>query len=92
MFNEALNWDGAQWSLVTTPDPDGVVGGSNNQLFAPACTSASNCWAVGSYSGTGTVLSQALRWNGSTWTQVSTPDLGGTANLDSNTLNGQLTG
>lgn len=73
------------------PRPDGVVGGSNNQLFAAACTSASNCWAVGSYGstsgGTGTVLNQALRWNGSTWTQVSAPDPGGTANLDSNTLN-----
>jgi hypothetical protein len=90
LVNEALHWDGAQWSLVSTPDPDGTGAGANNQLLAANCTTISNCWAVGSYgrfSGdVGTVLNEALHWNGSTWALVSTPDPGGTANLDSNTL------
>jgi hypothetical protein len=88
--NEALQWNGTQWSLVSTPDPDGTGTGANNQLIAANCTTVSNCWAVGTYGSfsgdVGTILNEALHWNGSTWTLISTPDPGGTANLDSNTL------
>jgi hypothetical protein len=90
LLNEALHWDGAQWTLVSTPDPDGTGTGANNQLLAANCTTVSNCWAAGSYGSfsgdVGTILNEALHWNGSTWALVSTPDPGGTANLDSNTL------
>jgi hypothetical protein len=91
-LNQALHWDGAHWSLVTTPDPDGTGTGAVNQLNSVACTSDGNCWAAGDYGsisgGVGAALNEALRWNGAHWSLVTTPDPGGTANGDSNTLNG----
>ena len=89
-LNQALHWDGSTWALVTTPDPDGTGGGATNGLNAVTCTSASNCWAVGSYGqisgGSGVVVNQALRWDGSTWSLVTTPDPGGLNNTDGNVL------
>jgi hypothetical protein len=43
------------------------------------CTSRTSCWAVGSQiraGGTG-IANQVMRWNGTTWRQVSVPDPGG---------------
>ena len=88
-LNQALRWNGTTWSQVTTPNPEGTTANDANGLDGVRCTSPSNCWAVGSYGFIGsppTLLNEALHWNGSTWTLVSTPDPGGTANLDSNTL------
>jgi hypothetical protein len=81
-FNEALHWNGATWSLVSTPDPGGV-GEALNQLNAVTCTAATNCWAVG-FAGTDTLnlLTQALHWDGGTWSQVSTPDPAGRSNVE----------
>jgi hypothetical protein len=91
-LNQVLHWDGGQWSQVTTPNPDGTGAGANNLLAGVACTSASNCWAVGDYgsiSGSvGTVLNEALRWNGTNWSLATTPDPAGTGNGASNILNG----
>jgi hypothetical protein len=56
-------------------------------LFGVSCVSTSDCWAVGWYSppGTGT-LTEALHWDGHSWTRASTPNPGGTANGDQNGL------
>ena len=91
-LNQILHWNGGHWSQVTTPNPDGTGTGASNLLTAAACTSASNCWAVGDYGsisdGVGTVLNEALRWKGANWSLTTTPDPAGTANGVSNTLNG----
>jgi len=44
------------------------------------CTSRTSCWAIGGQTGTGGtgLANQMLRWNGTTWRQVSVPDPGGT--------------
>src|SRR5262249_51394354 len=78
LLNETLRWDGTTWSQVTTPSPGGTAGdGAFSELIGLACTSAVNCWAVGSY-GTLTVpetsLNQVLHWNGSAWSQVTVPE------------------
>jgi hypothetical protein len=89
ILNQALRWNGTKWSQVTTPNPEGTAANDANALGSVRCTSASNCWAVGTYGFVGspiTLLNEALHWNGGAWTLVSTPDPGGTANLDSNTL------
>jgi hypothetical protein len=58
---------------VPTPGTDGTLNG----VF---CTSAANCWAVGSYdTGGDTELNQALHWNGKKWSKVSTPNPSGTS-------------
>jgi hypothetical protein len=84
-FNVALHWNGKTWAKVSTPTPGGTLPGDFNELFELFCTSSTNCWSVGDY-GTQTgltatvILTQALHWNGKAWTQVHTPNPGGTAN------------
>jgi outer membrane protein assembly factor BamB len=75
--NEALRWNGRKWSLATTPNPDGTGAGASNELSAANCVSATSCWAVGSYGstsgGTGEILNEALRWNGTKWSGAGGP-------------------
>lgn len=83
-LNQALHWNGHAWSLVSTPEPDGTGAGASNQLHDVSCTSASNCWAAGNYgsiddNGAGSVLSQALHWDGGVWSLADTPDPAGTS-------------
>ncbi len=76
-----VRWDGSAWKQVKTPNPGGAT--QNNDLNAVAATSATDAWAVGDYdSGTGT-RTLALHWDGSAWTQVTTPNLGGSSIDDS---------
>ena len=81
LLSQALHWNGTRWAAVRTPNPGGTHSGDNNQLFDVVCTSARACWAAGQYgnsSGNGLTLNQALRWNGSRWSLVSTPQPAGT--------------
>src|SRR5712692_2074574 len=77
-LNEALHWNGTRWSRVVTPD-HGTGAGAHSSLAAVSCTSAGNCWAVGSYESGTISLNQALLWNGTRWSRVATPDPGDTA-------------
>jgi hypothetical protein len=86
-FNQILHWDGRRWSLVPSPDPGGITTGSFSALLGVRCTSAGSCWAVGDYSRGRTDLNQVLHWNGRKWSQVRTPDPGGTASGDFSALN-----
>jgi hypothetical protein len=92
LLNQALHWNGKKWSLVDTPNPDGAGIGAQNGLFGVTCTSARNCWGVGFYGsisgGVGVILNEALRWNGHHWSQVNTPNPGGTSDGDENKLYG----
>jgi len=91
MVNEALHWNGATWSQVSVPNPGGSTGtGTFNELDSLACSSATNCWAVGFYGSLTTELrvNQALHWNGSAWTQVATPEPDGTGIGASQNLTG----
>src|SRR5215469_14796478 len=90
--NVALHWNGRKWSRVTTPDPAGTAGGDLNLLSAVSCLSAADCWAVGA---TGTNMghhellrNEALHWNGRRWSLIPTPNPGGTAPDDINSLLG----
>lgn len=89
LLNEALHWNGSKWSQVTTPNPGGTATGDFSSLSAVSCTSATNCWADGSYGFEGsTSLNQALHWDGSAWALVSTPDPDGAGEGASNALIG----
>jgi hypothetical protein len=78
--NMALHWTGTRWSSVATPEPDQAKGGYIRQLNWVRCVSKADCWAVGSWASAppkqvgGT---EAFHWNGSVWSSVSTPKLGG---------------
>jgi hypothetical protein len=57
------HWNGAQWSIVASPNPSPVLGA---QLLAAAATSANNIWAVGT---SGLVE----HWDGVKWSIVTSP-------------------
>lgn len=75
--SEALHWDGSAWTLVPTPNP-ASASGSHDILYGVTCVSAADCWAVGE-SGAGIIQHRtlALHWTGSSWSQVATPNPGG---------------
>jgi hypothetical protein len=56
--------------------------GSNSTLNAIYCPAAGNCWAVGQYEKNGAQIDQIQHWNGKKWTQVATPNPGGTGSGD----------
>ena len=90
-LDEMLHWNGTKWSGVNVPSPAGFMIGAFNEINGLSCTSASDCWAIGSYGGGGvsdeTFLNMALHWNGHKWAQATTPNPAGTAASNSNTLN-----
>ena len=70
----AEHWNGSAWSIVTTPNPGNPPLGPV-YLTGVACTSSSDCWAVGYSPGL------AEHWNGSTWSIVTTPNTPETKSL-----------
>lgn len=79
--NEAFHWNGSKWSRVLLPQPAGDAAGNSNGLSGLTCLSSSDCWAVGSDSRGGPAhpgfSNQVLRWNGTIWSPVPTPEPGG---------------
>jgi hypothetical protein len=65
-------WDGAAWSAIHPPTPNGDEGG----LFGVTCSSRSRCWAVGTqFEGSaGASLTLVEEWNGKSWSVVSSPN------------------
>jgi hypothetical protein len=69
----AERWNGKRWSMQRIPNPFGGRGGS--QLARVACTSASNCIAVGSGGQQQGTFSRTVaeHWDGKKWRVVATP-------------------
>jgi len=89
LLNDALHWNGHQWSQATTPNPDGTAVGDLNELVSVNCSAATNCWAVGSIgstSGGGAQTGEVLHWKGTKWTQAKAPNPGGTGSGDETSL------
>jgi hypothetical protein len=55
------NWNGTSWTVQTLTGP-----GTDDYLSSVSCSSQSNCIAVGPFS-------EATRWNGAAWTEMSAP-------------------
>jgi hypothetical protein len=68
--NEALHWNGAKWSVVTTPDPSSTAHKGINILVGARCVSPPNCWAVGLRDKRGVILDEILHWNGEKWSSA----------------------
>jgi hypothetical protein len=69
------HWNGRVWKVVPSPNPAASSGAG---LSAVAAASSRNVWAVGSYSDVTANLTLIEHWNGHAWTQVPSPDPGGT--------------
>jgi hypothetical protein len=63
-------WNGTTWSIV-------AKGGSHSGLQNVSCTSASNCFAVGSFNDGSVTKILIERWNGTTWSIVPSPNPAG---------------
>jgi len=74
------HWNGSAWSLVASPSP-----ASNDTLSGVAARSASDVWAVGARQDrSGPIpIDRTLteHWNGSAWSVVASPNVGGNDNL-----------
>ncbi len=70
-----LQWNGMAWSVGSVPAATSPYTGTT--LGAVTCTSASNCWAVGTESSSTGTNAFVVQWNGSLWATVSTPSAPG---------------
>ena len=77
----AERFNGTSWSVVATPTPAGSTG---SVLSGVKTFSTTNAWSVGSYSAaSGSPSGRTLiqRWNGASWSIVSSPNPDPTQNL-----------
>ena len=74
------HWNGSVWSVVASPSP-----ASDDTLSGVAARSASDIWAVGTRQDrSGAIpIDRTLteHWNGTTWSVVASPNVGGNDNL-----------
>jgi hypothetical protein len=64
-------WNGTSWTIVSSPNINIPQG---NYLYGVTCLSASDCWSVGFYSNGTAYQTLIERWNGTSWTTVSSPN------------------
>jgi len=72
------HWDGTQWRVVTSPNAADTNG--DNALTSVDALSSTNAWAVGSSLTPNSRKSLIQRWNGTSWTIVSSPNPGTSSN------------
>jgi Peptidase_C39 like family len=76
------HWNGAQWSIVPSPN---ALNSSDDNLFEAAAVSTNDVWAVGMYfSSTSNIDNyQTLieHWDGAGWSVVPSPDVGTGQNI-----------
>ncbi len=71
-------WNGAKWSLMTSPDE----GSGDNYLNAVSCSDATDCVAVGfDYSSSSQTQTLVETWDGTSWSIATSPDVGSGDNL-----------
>ncbi len=81
--NLVEHWDGGSWSVISSPN----AGPGDNTLYGVAAISTNDVWAVGNsclvkscFSG-GTEQTLTEHWNGSSWSIVSSPNVGNSSNV-----------
>src|SRR5262249_9450587 len=68
----AMWWNGSTWSLVATAN----VGTGVARLYSVAAHATNDVWAVGYYTSGSTDRALVEHWNGSSWTQATSPTPG----------------
>jgi hypothetical protein len=68
-----MHWNGTAWSRVKSPNQ----GPGQNVLRGVSAVSATSAWVAGEYdTTTGAVRDVILRWNGTAWSRVKSPEPG----------------
>ncbi len=68
-----LHWNGSTWAVTSFASPPGMF------LRHVTALSATDAWAVGSYSpDAGRQQTLVMHWDGTSWTQMPSPNPGGT--------------
>lgn len=76
----AAIWHGTSWEPVSLP---AIAGAQSTDFLSLACTSTSSCIAVGQANGSeGSSTPISARWNGSTWSLLTTPQPPSTDDTD----------
>jgi hypothetical protein len=72
------HWDGAVWSMISSPNPGA---GTSNTLNGVSALASNDVWAVGNYV-SGSIGGQTLveHWNGTAWSVVPSPNVGASTN------------
>ncbi len=91
------HWNGTSWTVV--PSPNVAYGGQvrNNLLQGMVAVSADDLWALGYYEAnpsgeSGDIFSLAIRWNGTSWSVVPTPNPTEESMINDPLYGGVLTG
>jgi hypothetical protein len=71
----AWHWDGTKWSAQAPVDPKGST---NSRLTAVSCPAQGSCFATGYIVFSGVEYAFLEHWNGTTWTQQTSPENFGT--------------
>ena len=72
-----MHWDGSAWTVINSPNPGGA--GDYNALYDVDAVSPNELYAVGAYSDYENGLydrTLVLRWDGTAWNQVPSPNVG----------------
>jgi hypothetical protein len=64
-------WNGTTWTAASLGDPPSSTG---TELTAVSCRSSTSCKAVGNYSVSSSRYTLASSWNGTVWSNQSTPN------------------
>ncbi len=72
------HWDGANWSIVTSPNRRGATG---SYLSSVACPSTTLCYAVGDWTTTTAHWTLIERWNGRSWAVLASANPSGSISL-----------
>lgn len=72
------HWDGAQWSVIPSPDPPVSFTANDKSLRDVDHVSANDIWAVGALVDTGSFRAESLieHWDGTAWSIVPAPQVG----------------
>jgi hypothetical protein len=66
-----MRWNGTAWKTVPSAAPSGATSSGLNGLSA---VSATDAWAAGTYNDSGVIKTLILRWNGTAWKKVASPN------------------
>jgi hypothetical protein len=66
-----MRWNGTAWKTVTSPAPSGATSSGLNGVSA---VSAADAWAAGTYNDSGVIKTLIMRWNGTAWKKVTSPN------------------